>query len=111
MGEAPELDGDASAERERQPMDIVCVLDVSGSMQGNKIRQVQDAVRFIVEQARPSDRLGIIAFNSGANKVLRLRSMTGEGKNDANVATLRLNAGGGTSIAAGLNKAIDMMEN
>merc|ERR1719471_420538 len=30
---------------ERQAMDIICVLDVSGSMQGDKINQVQDATR------------------------------------------------------------------
>jgi len=109
--EVPDSEGSVAAEAERQPMDIICVLDVSGSMQGNKIRQVQDAVRFIIEQARPSDRLGIVVFNSTASKVLRLRRMDADGKNDANVGTLRLTADGGTSIAAGLSMAIAMMEN
>merc|ERR1711918_321220 len=36
--------------------------------------------------------------------------MDAEGKNDAHVATLRLAAGGGTSIAAGLNVALTVME-
>jgi uncharacterized protein YegL len=91
-------------------MDIMCVLDVSGSMQGDKIRQVQDATRFIVEQASPKDRLSIVAFNSNASRVLRLRKMNPEGKNDAISSTLRLTAGGGTSIAAGLNMALSAME-
>merc|ERR1719356_17249 len=98
------------AEAARQPMDIACVLDVSGSMQGDKIRQVQDATRFIIEQADPRDRLAIVAFNSNANRVLRLRKMSAEGKNDGNVGTLRLQAGGGTSIAAGLDLALSVME-
>jgi uncharacterized protein YegL len=97
-------------EAERQPMDIVAVLDVSGSMRGDKIRQVQDATRFIIEQADPGDRLSLVAFNSDASRVMRLRRMNAEGKNDGNVATLRLSAGGGTSIAAGLDMALSVME-
>jgi uncharacterized protein YegL len=97
-------------EPERQPMDILGVLDVSGSMQGDKLRQVQDATRFIIEQADPRDRLGLVSFNSTASRVLRLRKMTADGKNDGTVAALRLAAGGGTSIAAGLDMALAVME-
>merc|ERR1719160_127190 len=94
----------------RQPMDIVCVLDVSGSMNGTKIRLVQDAMRFVIEQADPADRVSIVTFNHTASRPLRLRKMNAEGKNDANVAVLQLVAGGGTSIAAGLDAALNVME-
>merc|ERR1719160_1137296 len=94
----------------RQPMDIVCVLDVSGSMNGTKIRLVQDAMRFVIEQADPADRVSIVTFNHSASRPLRLRKMNAEGKNDANVAVLQLVAGGGTSIAAGLDAALNVME-
>merc|ERR1711988_445486 len=53
---------------------------------------------------------GLVAFNSSATRVLRLRKMNAEGKNDGNVSTLRLSAGGGTSIAAGLDMALSIME-
>lgn len=99
----------AATEEDRQPMDLMCVLDVSGSMRGDKIRQVQDATRFIIQQAAPKDRVSIVAFNSNANRVLRLRKMDTEGKDAANVATLQLNSGGGTSIAAGLSMALSVM--
>lgn len=107
---APQTEGVESTEAERQPMDIVCVLDVSGSMRGGKISQVQSAVRFVIEQSQPGDRVGIISFNDSATKVLRLRRMDDQGKSDATVAALRLTAGGGTSIASGLDMAIKMME-
>merc|ERR1719217_400390 len=100
----------AATEEDRQPMDLMCVLDVSGSMRGDKIRQVQDATRFIIQQAAPKDRVSIVAFNSNANRVLRLRKMDTEGKDAATVATLQLNSGGGTSIAAGLSMALSVME-
>jgi len=99
-----------SQTQERQPTDIVCVLDVSGSMTGDKLRLVQDAIRFIIDQSTTKDRISIIAFNTRGSRILRLRAMSGEGKNDANVATLRLAAGGGTSIASGLDMAIEVME-
>jgi len=95
---------------ERQPTDIVCALDVSGSMSGDKIRHLQAAVRFIISQAMPQDRLSLVAFNGQATRVLPLRRMTVEGQNEANIAVLRLVAGGGTSIAAGLDVALQVLE-
>jgi Mg-chelatase subunit ChlD len=100
----------AEEELPRQPMDIVCVLDVSGSMTGTKIRLVQDAMRFVVEQADPADRVSIVTFNHMASRALRLRKMNAEGKNDATVSVLQMVAGGGTSIAAGLDAALQVME-
>merc|ERR1712118_201555 len=84
--------------------------DVSGSMTGSKIRFLQDAMRFVIDQADPADRISIVTFNHGAQRVLRLRKMNEQGKNDATVAVLQLIAGGGTSIAAGLDVALDVME-
>lgn len=41
---------------------------------------------------------------------MRLRKMNAGGKDDANIATLQLQAGGGTSIAAGLDVGLTVME-
>lgn len=95
---------------ERQPTDLMCVLDVSGSMQGEKIRQLQTAVRFIIDQADPRDRLSIVTFNSSASRIVPFTKMTTEGRDVANVAVLRLSSGGGTSISAGMDVAIAAME-
>merc|ERR1712130_505405 len=54
--------------------------------------------------------MGIVSFNSNANRISRLRKMDAAGKDAANVATLRLSAGGGTSIAAGLDYGLAVME-
>merc|ERR1719235_467927 len=79
-------------------------------MMGGKIRLVQDAMRFVIEQADPADRVSIVTFNHTASRPLRLRRMNAEGKNDANVSVLQLVAGGGTSIASGLDAALQVME-
>lgn len=95
---------------ERQPMDIICVLDQSGSMQGEKIRLVQEAVRFLIRECQSRDRLSIVTFNNVGQRVLRLRRMDHGGKDDATTAVLRLSANGGTNISSGMTVALDIAE-
>jgi len=94
----------------RAPLDVVCVLDVSASMRGEKVQLVKDAVMFIIEEMLPGDRLSIVAFNHYARRDTALSRMDGSGKDAAHQATLRLTADGGTSIAAGLDCGIQIME-
>jgi Ca-activated chloride channel family protein len=61
---APSIEAAADAVVAR---DIVVVLDVSGSMQGKKIEQAKDAVRYIVEQLNPEDRFNLVAFSTGVS--------------------------------------------
>jgi len=98
-------------ETKRQPTDIVCVLDVSGSMGCNgKIDHVKAAVEFVIANSDPRDRLSIVTFNSSASRVLPLRRMTNEGKDEANMSRMRLYASGGTSIASGLDMGLQVLE-
>jgi Ca-activated chloride channel family protein len=45
--------------------DIIMVIDVSGSMQGEKLTQALDAAHYVVGQLNPDDRFNLIAFSSG----------------------------------------------
>jgi hypothetical protein len=49
---------------EPMPMDIVFVLDKSGSMGGTKMKQLQDSMIKILDDVKPDDRIMIIAFAS-----------------------------------------------
>eukprot|EP00434_Breviolum_minutum_P006473 symbB.v1.2.005716.t1/scaffold336.1/size226184/1 len=101
----------SGVQAERQPMDLVCVLDVSGSMGSrNKIDDLKAAVRFIISESLPSDRLSLVTFQSSAARELRLRRMDREGQDEATVATLRMTAGGGTRIAHGLDLGLQVLE-
>ncbi|CAF5138355.1 unnamed protein product, partial [Rotaria sp. Silwood1] len=50
----------------RAPIDLVCIVDQSGSMGGQKIALLKKTLIDIVDQLGELDRLAIISFNTGA---------------------------------------------
>lgn len=46
------------------PKDLILVLDHSGSMEGEKIKQAQTALRFILNHLNPEDRFNLVGFSS-----------------------------------------------
>ncbi|KAM5587249.1 hypothetical protein ABKV19_005935 [Rosa sericea] len=94
----------------RTPIDLVTVLDVSGSMQGTKISLLKQAVTFVIENLGPSDRLSIVSFSSSSRRVFPLRRMSVDGRESAILAIESLRAGGATNIAEGLKKGTKVLE-
>jgi Ca-activated chloride channel family protein len=45
--------------------DVILILDRSGSMEGEKFRQAQEALRYILRHLNPEDRFNIIVFSTG----------------------------------------------
>ncbi|XP_019413970.1 PREDICTED: uncharacterized protein LOC109325836 isoform X3 [Lupinus angustifolius] len=85
-------------------IDLVTVLDVSGSMSGTKLALLKRAMSFVIQNLGPSDRLSVIAFSSTAHRIFPLRLMTDTGRQQALQAVNSLVASGGTNIAEGLKK-------
>lgn len=54
---------------DRPPIDLVCVVDVSGSMIGRKINLVKDSLRYLMKILGPEDRICIIVFTTVAHIV------------------------------------------
>ncbi|GFP83286.1 uncharacterized protein sll0103 [Phtheirospermum japonicum] len=94
----------------RAPIDLVTVLDVSGSMHGPKLDLVKRAVSFVIDNLDSSDWLSIVSFESHAQRVLPLRNMTEQGRVDAKLAVMSLYSRGGTNIVEGLTKGIRVLE-
>jgi Mg-chelatase subunit ChlD len=55
-----------SSVQSRIPIDLVCVVDQSGSMSGNKIQLLKETLVYLTTQLNEFDRLAIVAFNSSA---------------------------------------------
>ncbi|MCI0520430.1 MAG: VWA domain-containing protein, partial [Chloroflexi bacterium] len=54
-----------------QPKDLLLVLDRSGSMEGEKFQQAQQALIYILERLNPEDRFNVITFSSGLDSYAR----------------------------------------
>ncbi|KAK1613722.1 hypothetical protein QYE76_019239 [Lolium multiflorum] len=67
---------DASSTGYRSGLDLVAVLDVSGSMAGKKLHDTKVAMQFIIKKLSPIDRLSIVSFSTTAKRVCRLHFMT-----------------------------------
>ncbi|CAI8616400.1 unnamed protein product [Vicia faba] len=91
-------------ENSRASVDLVTVLDVSGSMLGTKLALLKRAMGFVIQNMGPSDRLSVIAFSSSARRIFPLRKMTDIGRQEALQAVNSLVSNGGTNIAEGLRK-------
>jgi Ca-activated chloride channel family protein len=83
---------------------LVFLIDVSGSMaSGNKLPLVKRALRLVVDQLRPQDRVAIVVYAGAAGLVLD--STPGSRRERILEAIARLEAGGSTAGGAGLRLA------
>ncbi|KAL0401646.1 UNVERIFIED_CONTAM: E3 ubiquitin-protein ligase WAV3 [Sesamum latifolium] len=106
---APSLSEDAR-QMQRAPIDLVTVLDVSGSMHGSKLTLLKRAVNFVVDNLGPLDRLSVVSFSTHARRIFPLRRMTEHGRDDAKRAVNSLLASGSTNIVEGLKKGVQVIE-
>ncbi|MGH2621259.1 MAG: VIT domain-containing protein, partial [Anaerolineales bacterium] len=61
---APSVQADPAR---RVDKDLILVLDQSGSMEGEKFRQAQQALTFVLDHLNPGDRFNIISFSTGTD--------------------------------------------
>ena len=77
-------------------VDLLCVIDISGSMKGNKLNKIKLSLKTIISFMTPKDRLCIILFNDNAKIYLNLAFMTDETKKQYLEKIEKITAKGGT---------------
>uniref|UniRef100_H2XVX3 VWFA domain-containing protein n=1 Tax=Ciona intestinalis TaxID=7719 RepID=H2XVX3_CIOIN len=90
---------------------FVLVLDVSGSMSGNRLLMMrQSAGDFISTSLPDGDKVGIVQFHSSANLMMEIRQISSQLDRVAIAAGIPGIAGGSTCIGCGIYAAMNEME-
>ena len=90
--------------------DLICIIDISGSMRGEKIYQVKESLKVLVDMMEQKDRICLILFERVANLYYNLNYMTESNKKQIKDLIEKINAGGGTNIGSGLKVAIEILK-
>jgi Ca-activated chloride channel family protein len=91
--------------------DLIVVADISGSMQGTKLAQAQDALHFIVDNLNPEDRFNLIAFSTGTRPwKSALQPVTAKTRDDARRWIDDLQATGSTDINRALLESLARLD-
>jgi hypothetical protein len=114
---------DVPEKLDRDPVDVCCIVDISGSMSdmaeydddsGVKTNDglsildiVKHAVLTVAHTIGSHDRLCIVAFDDTAEMVLPLTEMTSGGLDKVNTTLQKLHPRGSTNIWAGVKSAMD----
>ncbi len=91
---------------ERAPIDVVVVLDRSGSMSGAPLEAVKRATAEVIGQAGADDRIAVVTFDDKVKMVLPLA------RHDAAEAARvidRIHSGGSTNMSGGWLKALEIL--
>ncbi len=96
----------------RTPIDISCVIDVSGSMAGSKIVLVRKALLYLVTKLQPEDRLSIVMFSEAATTILDWTFMNEVGKQKANEqVSTHIHEKTSTNMGSGLQSGLELFKN
>lgn len=89
--------------------DITFIIDTSGSMQGESIKQAKQSLRFALNTLSPQDSFNIIAFSSSSHNLFNETHMATP-KNIGNALRFiaKLSANGGTEMYQPLANALSM---
>ena len=90
-------------------VDLVVVLDRSGSMQGLKIEHARQAVRNLLADLAPEDRFALVSYADQAQAHTDLLPVTDGRRLQFDEAVQGIRPGGGTNLGAGLQKGMDLL--
>ncbi len=98
----------ARKHRERPALNIVAVLDRSGSMAGAKIEKARQAAMDLVDQLVPGDTFSLITYSDHVEVLVPARSV--EDKEELRNRISRIHASGSTALYAGVRAGAEQLK-
>jgi Ca-activated chloride channel family protein len=103
------LKAEKSSDSARPPLDLALVVDTSGSMRGDKIRDSKMAAIELINSLAPNDRVTLISYSGRVHpREAHLMDEAGKGMLKAQIS--RLNASGSTALGPALFTAFDALQ-
>jgi Ca-activated chloride channel homolog len=102
-----ELFQEQAVQNVRLPLNFVLVLDRSGSMEGQKLETMKQAVKEIINQLEPNDVISVITFESSTQVIIP--SQGAHNKNEMMRKIDRITDGGATNMATALHNALQQV--
>ncbi|PON71227.1 von Willebrand factor, type A [Trema orientale] len=93
----------------RSGVDLVTVLDVSGSMQGEKLARLKTAMQFVIKKLSPIDRLSVVTFARDSCRLCPLRQINENSQAEIENLVNALVTNDGTNITAGLQTGLKVL--
>ncbi|TVM18801.1 hypothetical protein DPQ33_04850 [Oceanidesulfovibrio indonesiensis] len=90
-------------------VDLVVVLDRSGSMRGDKITDARNALALLVDALGPGDRLGLVSYSDGVQVHTPPILVTQDNRRVLHRAIANIGAGGNTNLGAGLRTGLEQL--
>ena len=93
---------------QRPPLDLVFLVDISGSMDGkDRLGLFKQSLLLLLPELRSSDRIGIVTYAGNATTVLELTPVSS--RNEIIAAIGKLQTSGSTAGAEGLQAAYNLL--
>ena len=95
----------------KAPIDLICVIDRSGSMQGEKITLVKQSLKQLLKLLSEESRLCLIDFSTGSSVLTPFLRIQEKNHDTIMDQIIQLQASGGTDTTSGMTNAFRMLLN
>jgi Ca-activated chloride channel family protein len=93
----------------RMPICIMPVIDVSGSMSGDKIHYARLSVEKLIDHLKPGDYCGLVTFTDEAELIFPPMEITQTKKEELKAKVARLHHMGSTNFSGGMSLGLEQL--